>query len=204
MTVKTAKQLGLGLCPNCHKLNHDTKGEITCSRCGSLFYQRKYKSLEFTIAWLCAAIVMLVPANTIPIMVVSTLGNSSGSTILEGIIEFMEMGSYAVAAIIFFASFIVPLSKIAGIIILVLGVYKGSDLEPKQRSFLYRLVEFLGPWSMLDVFVVTLMVAIVNLGFLINIEAAPGANYFALVVIFTMFSAECFDPRLLWDSHKDE
>lgn len=196
----TARSSGLSICPRCHKLNPAVLGRHRCSRCHAYFYQRKPRSIEYTIAWTIAALVMFIPANMLPIMVVTTLGETEASTILEGIAKFITLGMYPVAVIVFIASFIVPLAKILGLVILVMGVREGEGLKSKQRTRLYFLVEFLGPWSMLDVFVVTLMAAVVKLGFLTSIEAGAGITYFTLMVIFTMFAAESFDPRLLWDN----
>jgi len=199
-----AKELGFSVCPQCHKLNPAKVGRHKCIRCKAIFYQRKPRSIQYTIAWAVAAMVMFIPANTYPIMVFTTLGVAESSTILSGILTFLTLGMYPVALIVFIASFIVPLGKILGLFILVHGVHKGKGLEPAQRTKLYHIVEFLGPWSMLDVFVVAIMAAVVNLGFITSIEVGPGINYFALMVVFTMFAAESFDPRLLWDDHQYE
>jgi len=200
--IKTAKSEGLSLCPKCYKVNAYVNGRHQCQRCQANFYQRKPRSIEYTIAWTLAALVMFIPANLMPIMEFTTLGKVNASTILGGIQTFLQLGIYPVAIIVFIASFIVPLGKILGLVILVLGVQKGPGLKSRQRTKLYHVVEFLGPWSMLDVFVVTLMAAVVNLGFLTSIEAGPGITYFTLMVVFTMFAAASFDPRLLWDSEE--
>lgn len=171
----------------------------TCSRCGSHFNLRKKRSLECTFAWTIAALVMLIPANVYPMMIFYTLGKPEASTILEGIAIFIQMGVLPVAIIIFIASFIIPLGKIIGLFTLIYNVKYNSKLSIQHQGKLYHLVEFLGPWSMLDVFVVTIMSAVVNLGFITSITADSGITYFALMVIFTMLAAESFDPRLLWD-----
>lgn len=160
---------------------------------------RKPRSIEFTLAWTIAALMMFIPANSYPMMVFYTLGKPDASTILEGIAIFIDMGMLPVAVIIFIASFVVPLGKIMGLFTLIYNAKYTTKLTLKKQSKLYHLVEFLGPWSMLDVFVVAVMAAVVNLGFLTSIEAAPGITYFTLMVVFTMFAAESFDPRLLWD-----
>ena len=197
--AKSAKEAGLSVCPQCYQLNPATMGKHRCSRCHTVFYQRKPKSLQHTLAWTLAALFMFLPANVMPIMIFTTLGKEDSSTILSGIFTFLELGMYPVAIIVFVASFIIPLAKIIGLFILIYGVKLGRNLEPTQRTKLYHVVEFLGPWSMLDVFVVAIMAAVVNLGFITSIAAGPGINYFALMVVFTMFAAESFDPRLLWD-----
>lgn len=193
---------GLGSCPKCHKLNvmHDEKQ--SCSRCLTVFSSRKRKSLEYTLAWTIAALVMFIPANIYPMMVFYTLGKPDESTILEGIAIFIQMGMYPVAIIIFIASFVVPLSKIMGLFTLMYNAKRKTKMTLKQQGKLYHVVEFLGPWSMLDVFVVTVMAAVVNLGFITSIEVASGITYFALMVVFTILAAESFDPRLLWDNHQ--
>ena len=201
--ASSAKQHGLSLCPKCYHLNTAVEGKHSCERCHASFYQRKPKSIQHTVAWTIAAIVMFFPANMKPMMMFNTLGKQSGSTILEGIFTFLDYGMYPVAFVVFIASFIIPLGKIVGLVILVQGVYRGKILDAKQRTKLYVLVEYLGPWSMLDVFVVAIMAAMVSLGFFTSIEAGPGINYFALMVIFTMFAAESFDPRLLWDKSRE-
>ena len=204
MSIKTAKQSGLGLCPQCHKLNRMADERHHCVRCHAVFYQRKPNSMQHTIAWTVAAMITFIPANLYPIMIFNTLGKSDSSTILSGIETFIHLGMYPVALIVFIASFIVPLGKIIGLLILIASVKRGSKLEPEQRTKLYHLVEFLGPWSMLDVFVVAVMAAVVNLGFLTSIQVGIGITFFTLMVIFTMFAAESFDPRLIWDNQNNE
>ncbi|MEH6385310.1 MAG: paraquat-inducible protein A [Colwellia sp.] len=193
---------GLGSCPRCHKLNVMLADKQTCSRCLTVFSARKPKSLEYTLAWTIAALVMFIPANIYPMMVFYTFGKPDASTILEGIAIFIQMGMLPVAFIIFIASFVVPLCKIIGLFTLMYNAKRNTRLTLKQQGKLYHIVEFLGPWSMLDVFVVAVMAAVVNLGFITSIEPAIGITYFALMVVFTIFAAESFDPRLLWDNHQ--
>lgn len=180
-----------------------TAEKQVCSRCKQPFSQRKPKSVQYTMAWTIAALVMFIPANTYPMMVFYTLGKPDASTILEGIAIFIQMGVYPVAIVIFIASFIIPLGKIMGLFVLMYNTRPQHKTDLKKQAKLYHLVEFLGPWSMLDVFVVAVMAAVVNLGFITTIEAASGITYFALMVIFTMFAAESFDPRLLWDNNNN-
>lgn len=193
---------GLGCCPQCRKLNVMHAKKQKCSRCQTVFSARKPKSIEYTLAWTIAALVMFIPANAYPIMIFYTLGQSEASTIFDGIVIFIQLGMLPVAVIIFVASFVVPLGKMIGLFILIYSARYPTKLTLVQRGKLYHLVEFLGPWSMLDVFVVAVMAAVVNLGFITSIEVAPGITYFALMVIFTIFAAESFDPRLLWDNHQ--
>jgi len=203
LSIKTAKDSNLALCPKCHKLNAlsgvDNNNEIQCIRCQGLFYQRKPHSLQYTLAWNFAALIAFIPANLYPIMIIYSLGIGDPSTILSGIGQFVDHGLYPIAAIIFTASIIVPLLKIIGLFVLVYRVHTGIRLRPDKHSKFYHILEFLGPWSMLDVFVVALLVAVVELGFVTSVAAGPAINYFTLTVIFTMIAANSFDPRLLWD-----
>ena len=200
--MKTAKQAGLALCPKCQKVNQLTSDPMHCQRCHGKFYQRKHNSLQYTLAWNIAALLAFIPANLYPIMVVYRLGIPKEATILSGIGEFIDSNLYPIAIIIFTASIIVPLLKIIGLFVLVYRVKTGIRLMPGKHSKVFHFLEFLGPWSMLDVFVVALMVAVVELGFITSVTAGPAINYFAITVIFTMFAANSFDPRLLWDKKK--
>jgi paraquat-inducible protein A len=204
LTIKTLSQQGLSICPDCNKLNPTAIDKIQCERCSGFYYARKPKSIEYTIAWTVAAIVMFIPANIYPIMIFSSLGNDEGSSIMSGIITFVQLGMYPVAAIIFIASFLVPLGKMLGILILIIGAKQQKPLDSAQRTKLYHIVEFLGPWSMLDVFVVAIMAAVVNLGYLTTIFTGPGITYFTLMVVCTIIAAESFDPRLLWDKKNND
>jgi len=202
--TNTAKDEGLALCPKCHKLNQLTIEPIQCRRCHGKFYQRKRNSLQYTLAWNLAALLAFIPANLYPIMIVYQLGIGDEATILSGIGEFIDHGLYPIAVIIFTASIIVPLLKIIGLFVLVYKVHTGIRLKPDKHSKFYHVLEFLGPWSMLDVFVVALMVTVVELGFVTSVAAGPAINYFTITVIFTMFAANSFDPRLLWDKKTAE
>ena len=202
--MNTAKSKGLALCPKCHKLNSLQAEPQQCSRCHGMFYQRKQNSLQYTLAWNVAALIAFIPANLYPIMIVYQLGIPSEATILSGIGEFIDHGLYPIAIIIFTASIIVPLIKIIGLFVLVYKAHTGIRLKPNKHSKIYHILEFLGPWSMLDVFVVALMVTVVELGFVTSVAAGPAINYFTITVIFTMFAANSFDPRLLWDKKADK
>lgn len=204
MSIKTAQESGLALCPKCHKLNDMEEGAdihttMQCTRCHGMFYPRKPHSLQYTLAWNIAALLAFIPANIYPIMIIYSVGIGDPNTILSGIGEFVDHGLYPIAAIIFTASIIVPLLKIVGLFLLVYRVHTGVRLRPDKHSKFYHALEFLGPWSMLDVFVVALLVAVVELGFVTSVSAGPAINYFTLTVIFTMIAANSFDPRLLWD-----
>ncbi|PLX84457.1 MAG: paraquat-inducible membrane protein A [Desulfuromonas sp.] len=200
----TARKLGLVGCPDCHLLSRwpAVSGwqSAFCPRCGASLVQRKPRSLARTWALVLTAMVFYIPANLLPMMVTSSLGDKQMDTIMSGIISFLQDGSWGIALIIFTASIFVPFMKFAILIYLLLSVQIKSVWRPKDRTLLYRMTEAAGRWSMLDIYVVTIMVALVKLGILGDVEAGPAAVYFAAVVVITMIAAESFDPRLIWDA----
>ena len=202
-TLVSARQLGLVSCHACHLLNRKPKisgHEVAyCSRCGEELHQRKPNSLMRTWALVIAAMVFYLPANLLPMTITSALGTVQADTIMSGVIYFMQHGSWEIALVIFTASVFVPFLKFIILIYLLLSIQFKSIKRPKDRTRLYRFTEAIGRWSMLDIYVVTILVALVKLGFLADIEAGPAALYFALVVVTTMIAAESFDPRLIWD-----
>lgn len=204
----SARKLGLVSCEDCHLLNRVTKSlahkTLCCSRCGAVLHQRKPNSLVRTWSLLIAAMVFYVPANFLPMTITSALGATSADTIMSGVIYFMRHGSWEIALIIFVASIFVPFMKFAILIYLLLSIQFKSIKRPKQRTLLFRITEAIGRWSMLDIYVVTILVALVKLGALAKIEAGPAAIYFAAVVVLTMVAAESFDPRLIWDVVEDK
>jgi paraquat-inducible protein A len=199
----SARQLGLVSCHDCHLLSRMPKtsgrGTAHCPRCGGELHQRKTNSIARTWALVIAAMVFYIPANVLPMTITSAIGTVSADTIMSGVIYFMQHGSWEIALIIFTASVFVPFLKFIILIYLLLSVQFKWVKEPKNLTRLYRFTEAIGRWSMLDIYVVTILVALVKLGFLANIEAGPAALYFALVVVTTMIAAESFDPRLIWD-----
>jgi len=152
-------------------------------------------------AWalLLAAAIMYIPANVLPMTITSALGSVQADTIMSGVIYFMHSGSWEIAAVIFIASIFVPMAKLAILIFLLVSVQLRSRWRPRDRTVLYRITELAGRWSMVDVYVVTILVALVKLGAVASIEAGPAAVYFACVVVLTMLAAESFDPRIIWD-----
>ena len=202
-TYFSARQLGLVSCHACHLLSRTTitsaHESACCPRCGEELHQRKPNSLMRTWALLIAAMVFYIPANVLPMTITSALGSVSADTIMSGVIYFMHHGSWEIALVIFTASIFVPFLKFAILLYLLLSVHFKSIKSPKVRTRLYRFTEAVGRWSMLDIYVVTILVALVKLGFLADIEAGPAAIYFAAVVVTTMIAAESFDPRLIWD-----
>jgi paraquat-inducible protein A len=155
--------------------------------------------LARTWALLLAAAIMYIPANVLPMTITSALGSVQTDTIMSGVIYFMHSGSWEIAAVIFIASIFVPIAKLAILMFLLVSVQLRSRWRPKDRTVLYRTTELAGRWSMVDVYVVTILVALVKLGAVASIEAGPAAVYFACVVVLTMLAAESFDPRIIWD-----
>ncbi len=172
---------------------------VKCPRCGARVHRRKPDSISRTWAFLIAATLCYVPANVYPVMEVTSLGNKQADTILSGALFLFEHGLWPLALIIFVASVFVPILKIGLIGFLAVSVQRRSQWRPKERARIYRMVETIGRWSMVDVFVVTILVALVHLGAVAQVEARLGALFFGAVVVLTMLAAEAFDPRLIWD-----
>jgi paraquat-inducible protein A len=174
-----------------------------CPRCNAPLHIRKTDSINRTWALLIAAVILYFPANIFPITITGALGHESADTILSGVIYFLFSGSWHIAIVIFVASVIVPLMKMIIFFYLLISIKRKSMKKPEDRTRLYHITEAVGRWSMVDVYVVTLMVALVQLGPLANIIAGPGAIFFAGVVVITMLAAESFDPRLIWDAMEE-
>ncbi|WP_311196654.1 paraquat-inducible protein A [Rugamonas fusca] len=170
-----------------------------CARCGAVLHRRRPDSVARTWALLLAAAILYIPANLLPVMVTHSLFGKEDDTIISGVIYFWHSGSPALAAIIFIASIVVPVLKLAALSLLAWTAQRRSRWRPSQRTVLYRLVELVGRWSMLDVFVITLTVALVRFQTLAVITAGPGALAFCAVVVLTMLASMQFDPRLIWD-----
>ena len=198
----TARSLGLVRCHDCSLLV--AANRTLCPRCGSRLHLRKPDSLGRTTALVLAALVLYLPANLLPITVTTAIGTRQADTILSGVIYFMQTGSWEIASVIFIASVFVPLAKLVILILLLVSVRCRWRWRPRDRTVLYRLTELVGRWSMVDIYVVTILVALVRLGAVATIEAGPAAVYFAAVVVLTMFAAESFDPRLIWDVLEEE
>jgi paraquat-inducible protein A len=195
-------------CASCERLHAEPRlpegARALCSRCGGVLARRKADSLARSWALLLAALICYVPANLLPVMVVSGPGGSEADTILSGVVAMFEAGWYEVALLIFFASITVPVLKILSLMFLLVSVQRRSSWRPEDRTRLYRIVEIVGRWSMLDMFVVSLSVALVQLGAVANVEPATGAVFFAAVVVLTMFAARSLDPRLIWDRMEEK
>ncbi len=198
----SARRAGLIACHDCGLLvpvGSTGSGHGRCPRCGAALHARKPNSIARAWAFLLAAAVMYVPANILPMTITTALGAAQSDTIMSGVIYFIHSGSWEIAAVIFIARIFVPMAKLALLIFLLTSVQLRCRWRPKDRTVLYRMTELVGRWSMVDVYVVTILVALVKLGAVANIEAGPAAVFFAIVVVLTMLAAESFDPRLIWD-----
>ena len=197
----SAAAQGLANCHVCLKLSPADLHEGPL--CGAALHLRMTDSLQRTVALVITAIVLYIPANVLPIMTTTQLGNATPSTILGGVVLLVKMGSYPVAAVIFIASVLVPMAKMGALLWLCWSVARRHRTSHRQRTVLYRVTEFVGRWSMTDVFVVTILVALIHLGGLLVITPGPAAIAFGGVVIVTMLAAESFDQRLIWDQLVD-
>jgi len=203
----TAKNAGLIACESCHKLidkGHSKTNEPICPRCNASVSQRKKDSLNRTWALLVSALVLYIPANLFPIMTLISFGKESKETILSGIHQLFVSGQWVIAIVVLFASVFVPIFKIIALSFLVISIHVGMSWQPVLRTRLYRFVEWIGRWSMIDIFMISVLIALVKLKELATVEAGPGAMAFAAVVILTMFASKAFDPRLIWDRLEGE
>jgi paraquat-inducible protein A len=201
VTAITAARAGFLSCHACgllHRLAGPVHG-VSCARCGAALHARKPDSVLRAWALLIAAYVLIVPANVLPVMVSGSLFGSETDTIMSGVVYLWNDGSWPLAAILFIASIAVPFSKLGAMTYLLVSVQRRSTQVPAQRTRLYRVLEFVGRWSMIDIYVAAILTALVQFGGLMTIQAGPGAIAFGAVVVLTMFAAECFDPRLIWD-----
>jgi len=200
----TASEAGLVACETCHLLSRDhpvdKHSEQRCPRCGAPLHARTPDSVRRSWALLIAAIALYIPANVLPIMTVKSLGRGEPNTILSGIMELIAAQMWPIAMVVFVASILVPILKIATLIYLLRSVQHRSLRRQRDRTRLYRITEAIGRWSMVDIYVVTILVAVVKLGNIAEIEAGPAGIPFACVVILTMLAASTFDPRLIWDA----
>jgi paraquat-inducible protein A len=203
-TFVTGRALGLWVCTHCHAtvrgIGHP---RALCPRCGSSIEERKPHSVATTASLLAAAALLYIPANLLPVMHMHTLFSEEDDTIMSGVLSLIQEGSWPLALLVFIASIVVPLLKLLALTWLLICVVRRSRGNALHRSKLYRLVEFVGRWSMLDVFAISLLVALVQIRSLATIRVGLGALAFGAVVVLTMLAAQSFDERLLWDSAAD-
>jgi len=198
-----AAQLHVIACHACGMVLEDAPGHPShgrCPRCGTTLHRRRPNSIARAWALLIAGMLFYIPANLLPVMYTNMLGSGSDNTILQGVVEFWHGGSYGIALVIFIASVVVPCTKFLILGMLLMTVQRRSTWAMRERARLYRLVEIIGYWSMLDVLVVAIVAALVKFQSLSDIEPRTGILFFGMVVILTMLAAMQFDPRLIWDS----
>ncbi|GEA60905.1 hypothetical protein VCO01S_20980 [Vibrio comitans NBRC 102076] len=185
-------------CPQCHLVQTDTEH---CVRCHNKMKRTPKQSLQATWAYLIVATIALIPANVIPISILFTNGARLEDTIFSGVISLVNNDMLVIAIIIFIASIVVPVAKILGILYLLLCIHFKRSVFHRQRMMLFYIVKWIGKWSMVDLFVMSIMLTLVDRGQVLNFTPGYGAVAFGIVVVFTMFSADALDPRLIWKNH---
>ncbi|MGO9515394.1 MAG: paraquat-inducible protein A [Steroidobacteraceae bacterium] len=198
----SAAQLGLVSCEACHLVSRPASAEEPgfCRRCGEKLESRRHGSIETTWALTFAAAICYIPANALPVLDTTTPAGSEADTILGGVVYLYTSGSWPLALVVLIASVMIPLGKLVSLAYLLITIQRGSVANSRERTRLYRMVVFIGRWSMLDVFVDTFTVALVQLQPLMSVAPGAGVLFFAAVVVLTMLAAESLDPRLIWDS----
>jgi paraquat-inducible protein A len=198
--VRTAAAEGLLLCDVCDLLNRPANAaQLCCARCGANLHLRRPDALRRAWAFLIAATILYIPANTLPIMHSGSLYGVQSDTILSGVVWLYQTGSWGLALIVFVASVVVPLAKIGSLAFLLLAAQRESSWDPLRRARLFRVTHWIGRWSMVDIYVGACLVALVQFKAFASIEPGEGAIAFGLVVVLTMLATASFDPRLTWD-----
>lgn len=201
-TATTAMCQGLQSCEACGLLSRPAPGEAEghCPRCDEELRFRKPDSLQRTWACLIGAAICYIPANVLPVLTTTTAAGAESDTILQGVVLLWSPTGWPLSLIVLFASIMIPSAKILALGYLLVSIQRGSVESNDQRTRLYRMVELIGRWSMVDVFVDTFTAALIQLQPLMSVEPGPGLFFFAAVVVLTMLAVESFDPRLIWDS----
>lgn len=194
---------GFASCHTCSWLGRLPDAHAHCPRCHAVVHLRKPDSVTRTWALLMAAAIFYIPANVLPVMTVVRFGKGDPHTILGGVEALLHGGQWPLAALVFFASILVPVLKLVCLSYLTLSAQRRSTWRQADRTRLFRIVESVGRWSMIDIFMISILVALVKLGAISTIEPGVGATFFAAVVVLTMFAAETFDARLIWDTGRD-
>jgi len=205
MSAATAADAGLFVCHACGLLSRPSAAghALECVRCGAGLHFRKPDSISRAWAFLLAAYVLYIPANVLPVMETGSMFGAQKDTIMSGVVYLWTSGSWPLALIIFIASIVVPGAKMVALTVLLVSAQRRTTWRPQDRTRLYRIVEFVGRWSMVDIYVAAILTALVQFQSLATIKAGPGAIAFGAVVVLTMFAAQSFDPRLIWDPVKE-
>ncbi|AXX95586.1 MULTISPECIES: paraquat-inducible protein A [Arcobacter] len=187
-------------CKNCHKVyEKENYEDFICTRCKHKVTRRIKNSLQVSLALVICAILLYIPAMVYPIMEVTKLGVQIESTILEGVISFLNMESYFIAIVIFTASVAIPMIKLVGLLFIFISLKINIKMENKTKNLIFKFIEAIGKWSMIDIYVVAILASIVQLDEIFNIKGGIAATSFALMVILTMIAANRFDTRIIWD-----
>ena len=187
-------------CKNCHKMyEKENYNDFVCTRCNHVVRKRIKNSLQVSLALTICAILLYIPAMIYPIMEVTTLGVKVESTILEGVISFLDMESYFIAIVIFTASVVIPMIKLIGLLFIFISLKINVKMQNNRKILIFKFIEAIGKWSMIDIYVVALLASIVQLDEIFNIKGGIAATSFALMVIVTMIAANRFDTRIIWD-----
>jgi paraquat-inducible protein A len=198
--VLTGRQAGLRVCTHCREtVRSPSHLEVRCPRCGARIHQRKPHSVATTAVLVAIAAALYIPANLLPVMYEHTFFGDDSDTIMSGVVSLVDNGAWPLAMLVFVASIVVPMLKLIAMTWLLISIVRKSSRHPLQRTQLFRLVEFIGRWSMLDVYAISLLVALVQIRSLAIIHPGPGAIAFCGVVVLTMLAAQSFDERLIWD-----
>lgn len=187
-------------CHGCGLLRPPERAPDRCPRCMAPMHYRQQQSVERTWALLVAAVILFIPANVYPMMTVRQLGQGAPDTIVSGVVRLIDNGYWGLGLVVFFASLVIPVAKLASLAWLLWSVQRGVDWRPHDRTRLYRFTELVGAWSMVDVYLVGLLSGLVSFGVLASVTPGLGSLFFAAVVVLTMFAAASFDPRLIWDA----
>jgi len=202
----SAMQQGLQNCGGCGLLSFPAPGaeDGRCPRCSEELVFRKRASIQRTWAFVIAAAICYIPANVLPVLNTTTATGTDSDTILQGVILLWSPTGWPLSLIVLFASIMIPSAKIIALAYLLISVQRGSIRNNHQRLRMFRIVEFIGRWSMVDVFVDTFTAALIQLQPLMSVSPGPGLFFFAMVVVLTMLGVECFDPRLIWDAASEQ
>ena len=200
----SAAEAGLVSCSTCSLLSKPARFSNPghCPRCGAALLSRRPNSIQYTWALVIAAAIFYIPANVLPVLTTTAFGSAESDTIIGGVIFLYTSGSWPLAVIVLVASVMIPLGKLVALAYLLITIQRGSAAKSHERTRIYVLVEFVGRWSMLDVFVDAFIVALIQLKPLMSVEPGLGVVFFMAVVVLTMLAAQSFDPRLIWDAAK--